>query len=77
MLLITAYLLVYVYWTVNSATLFSILTVNLEKFTNYDQLNNSDRSIYISAYTLEKYNDESLLRWGFTSFKEFLFNFHN
>lgn len=63
-LLITVSFFAYIFWVVNCATLFSLLaTQRTEQFTDYSQLNQSGREIYISAATLDKYSDvTSLLR---------------
>lgn len=56
-LLITAFLMAYFLWVINCATLFSVLaTGKFETFHDYSELNRSDREIYISQNTLDKYS---------------------
>lgn len=57
-LLTTAFFLAYLLWVFNCATLFSILaTHRFETFKDYGELNRSNRDIYISRTTLDKYSD--------------------
>lgn len=64
-LLACTLILAYMFWAVNCATLFRLLTTNkFEAFSNYSELNESGRDIFVSRTTMDKYAGvKSILRY--------------
>lgn len=61
-LLITAFFLSYIFWSVNCATLFSNLTLaKTERFNSYAELNASNRIVYISNSTKLRFRDANAI----------------
>lgn len=63
-LLIAVFFLCYIFWSVNCAMLYSILTSpKIETINSYAELNASNRIVYISDSTNLRYKDANVIEW--------------